>query len=1000
MTTTPHQYPLPNKHHDVVDDINSLRTALGMIDADVQKLEQKIATKEEVVSDLEDRAIHCESAIANSEIQNIQASRYVVVNTDGNGFECLDGGGDAGGAVNQCSIKKSDQNFDTAWADILDVSKNGMVVQENSNVAKSNETHIFCDSAEINNEDQLPKVELTNFQENSDRVLENNEAVILRNSFEPIEESEQIATNQNFGLVKIGAGLSITNGVLSAPEYPTATGETAGIVKIGDGLAVDDGVISRDVINPASYENFGVVKIGKNLKINSLDELESDMSGSATIYDLGRIKVCDNGLVDIEEDILVYRLFVNSDIVVTLSPTFSATDDFSFVLEIVSDSTHIITFSNELNPQISPLPINLGITRFNFTKRIGVPVYDVTISRLDAPNPTLLTPRIESYISSEFCITSSGGSWTANNLLRTSYDGYCDITELNFKFETLVCVDYVNYISRSSSAAMGEFILKGSNDGKNWTTLIYKNGEVIYGKIYTELKGCFRYYNLKIGYTSDDNKPGGVTLWGTQIDNNESELTVLTPYMSSNSTAFATFTTSGEVVDGSVGNITDEVGNGNWLIITKTGDDWIKFEFPTAQIANLLELHYGPAGNIYAYKGERQSNWFKLFGSNDNSNWTLLLERQYQGGSLQKNNYVLFFSLNNETAYKYYKFVCVATNYSEAKWDIRGVRLYRRDIGRHNFYRGVPKLSSANQDGYEITASSQYDNSHAGYLALDDNTQTRWASVENEGNSWLQVKLPTAMAFNAVKIAPRGDYYLDQAPSAFQIQGSNDAENWDVLDSETNVSWTTLGELRLFQFENETEYLYYRLYITANQGSAYNGCSCFILGNVIYEFKRYLEKYDYVVPVMSSNSQDGYVASASTSYTAGGHYPYFAFDRQNGIANKWLTDNDDVNGSWLKIELPTAQVSSMFLMQTPDEYSEVSRVPTSFKIQGSNDDSSWTDLVNVSNIFWINNEIKTWTNSSSTAYKYYRVLISANGGSNMVAIGRFDLITNTIITEY
>ena len=69
---------------------------------------------------------------------------------------------------------------------------------------------------------------------------------------------------------------------------------------------------------------------------------------------------------------------------------------------------------------------------------------------------------------------------------------------------------------------MGEFILKGSNDGINWTTLLYlyRNEEVIYGKIYTDVKGCFRYFNLKIGYTQNENKPAGVILWGTQIDNN------------------------------------------------------------------------------------------------------------------------------------------------------------------------------------------------------------------------------------------------------------------------------------------------------------------------------------------------------------------------------------------------------------------------------------------------------------------------------------------------
>ena len=121
------------------------------------------------------------------------------------------------------------------------------------------------------------------------------------------------------------------------------------------------------------------------------------------------------------------------------------------------------------------------------------------------------------------------------------------------------------------------------------------------------------------------------------------------------------------------------------------------------------------------------------------------------------------------------------------------------------------------------------------------------------------------------------------------------------------------------------------------------------------------------------------------------------FDRNNSSDNKWLTSSGDVSGSWLKIELPTSQQIGTFSIQTPDEGSQLSRLPTSFKIQGSDDDSDWTDLVDVSDISWSNNEIKNWNNTSTTAYKYYRILISANGGSDMVAIGNWNLVN---ITEH
>ena len=168
MITQNRYYRLPNKNHDVVDDINDLRSTFVMIDDDVKNTEEKIEALSETVSDLENRSVHLPYAVENSEIQNISANRYLVVNSDGDGFECLDGGGDVGGKLGQCSIKKTNENFDTAWGNILDVSKNGMTIQENSETSRANETHIYADVTEIENDKQLPKIELTNCQAKSD----------------------------------------------------------------------------------------------------------------------------------------------------------------------------------------------------------------------------------------------------------------------------------------------------------------------------------------------------------------------------------------------------------------------------------------------------------------------------------------------------------------------------------------------------------------------------------------------------------------------------------------------------------------------------------------------------------------------------------------------------------------------------------------------------------------------------------------------------------------
>ena len=247
-----------------------------------------------------------------------------------------------------------------------------MTVQENSETSQANETHIYADVPEIENDEQLPKVELTNCQAKSDFNAENNESVIFCDDAEEIEEQIQIATHENLGLVKIGNGFINDSGTISAPIITKATEDKFGIIKTGDGLVNNDGTISRDEINPATFSNFGIIKLGDNLAINQNGEMEiGDMASNATIYNLGNVKICNNGIVDLEEQTLVYRLFVTEDLVIQFQTDFEVQDDFSFVLEIVSDGSHIISFDENLAPKISPLPINRGITKLTFSKKVG-----------------------------------------------------------------------------------------------------------------------------------------------------------------------------------------------------------------------------------------------------------------------------------------------------------------------------------------------------------------------------------------------------------------------------------------------------------------------------------------------------------------------------------------------------------------------------------------------------------------------------------------------------
>jgi hypothetical protein len=371
VQTVNRQYPLPNKNNVVLDDLERICTAFEKIDADVADTENKIYETAETVTDLKNRAMHAATAVENSEIQNIAPNRYLKTTDDGTGFECVDGGGDEGGKVGQNSIKKSDDNYDTIWGNIPEVSKNGMTVQQNSEASKSNQTHIYTDDAEIENAEQFPRTDLINQQITENVFAESNESFILNDEIEQITEEVQIATRKNYGLVMIGDGFNDNKGKISVDGIGFASKENFGLVKIGSGINENNAVIDVQPVAHASVTVFGVVKLGADFSLNTNGAMEIAKNGDEemVIYDLAKMKIVSNGIVDLEENIAIYRAFLNEDLQFSFNLGFEPQVDFSFWLEIISDGEHLIDFTDQLNTDISG--VNRGITRIKFTKILG-----------------------------------------------------------------------------------------------------------------------------------------------------------------------------------------------------------------------------------------------------------------------------------------------------------------------------------------------------------------------------------------------------------------------------------------------------------------------------------------------------------------------------------------------------------------------------------------------------------------------------------------------------
>ena len=124
--------------------------------------------------------------------------------------------------------------------------------------------------------------------------------VVVSSSYGEVLVSAKTASSLEAGVVKIGTGVSINNGVLSAPVYslPRANTNILGGIKVGDGLNVEsDGTLNA---NPGAYtlpvatsQVLGGVKVGSGLSMNngvlSVTNQFSLSTASASI--LGGVKV-------------------------------------------------------------------------------------------------------------------------------------------------------------------------------------------------------------------------------------------------------------------------------------------------------------------------------------------------------------------------------------------------------------------------------------------------------------------------------------------------------------------------------------------------------------------------------------------------------------------------------------------------------------------------------------------------------------------------------------
>lgn len=123
--------------------------------------------------------------------------------------------------------------------------------------------------------------------------------------------------------------------------------------------------------------------------------------------------------------------------------------------------------------------------------------------------------------------------------------------------------------------------------------------------------------------------------------------------------------------------------------------------------------------------------------------------------------------------------------------------------------------------GVVITASSQIPDFSQSPNGILGQSRTVW-HVKGSFPQWVQFKFKQSKTFTRLAVvsqsnSPQGSEHK-RSPKTFKLQGSHDGKIWRDLLQVTNAVYERGDQWLDWNFENDSAYQYYRIYITANNG--------------------------------------------------------------------------------------------------------------------------------------------------------------------------------------
>lgn len=400
---------------------------------------------------------------------------------------------------------------------------------------------------------------------------------------------------------------------------------------------------------------------------------------------------------------------------------------------------------------------------------------------------------------------------------------------------------------------------------------------------------------------------------------------------------------------------------------------WLQVQFAEPQAVSSLFIT--SANDAPARDPEN----FQVLASNDGENWLTLAE--FIGETFDERYERKEFRFVNGLEFTHYRLNITKNKGDDTLMQIAEVEF----VGPiYTSADHTDPVGSAN-----ITARNRIGDAEAETMAFDNKIETKWLDHNDwkgapsvEDPSWVQIDLPEPKAVDTLVLTSADDAE-GRDPENFNLQGSNDGENWFTLSEWIGESFDERHQRRQFSVANSLAFSSYKLNITKNKGD-----------DTLMQIAE-IGLVGPKLPDLNHALMDGKVVTFrnAISDTEAGD---MALD--GDAQTKWLDHNEWKGApsvedpSWIEVQFPApVAVNKLGMISANDADA---RDPENFYIQASNDGENWVTLAS-----WIGEgfderfERRVFPFSNDLGFSHYRVEITKNKGDDtLMQVAEIELI--------